>query len=291
MSIEEKNEILKKSLSEQRFATYLKEAKNNEILAFELYLYNLRLAESFLLPLNITEIKLRNTVDGVLISKYGHDWHLSYYFRHRVLNNKSRESLDEAIERIRKKEAIKRKTQQKMIKRAKQKNIKYIAHKNYEKIIIETAFKFWVNLLLRKKTKNNEILDEEKVRTKQDNRGKIIAETTFGFWSNLLTQKGYTKKIWRSDIYTPFPHLKEGEGLVEVRKLVRDIGHLRNRIAHHEPIFNMKIQNLHENMIQLTRSQCQITAEWMQLHSRVIDILETDPRKGKVHHSEEKSKT
>ena len=243
---------LKKSLSEQRFATYLKEAQDDETLALELYLYNLRLAQSLLLPLNITEVTLRNTVDEVLTSKFGHDWHLSYHFRYHVLNKKSRQSLDEATERIR--------------------------QKKHEKIITETAFKFWVNQLLRKKVKNNDILDEEKIRIKQNNRGKVIAETTFGLWSNLLTQKEYGDIIWGTKIYVPFPNLKKNESLRTVRRLVQEIHPLRNRIAHHEPILDMNVPDLYKKMVRLTQMQSNITAQWIEQHSTIDAAIKTKPK-------------
>ena len=252
MSTNTEIKALKKSLSEQRFATYLKKAKDDEILALKLYLYNLRLAESLLLPLNITEVTLRNTVDKVLTSKFGHDWYLRYHFRYHILNKKSRQSLDEATERIR--------------------------QKKREKIITETAFKFWVNRLLRKKVKNNDILDEEKIRIKQDNRGKVIAETTFGLWSNLLTQKEYGDIIWGTNIYVPFPNLKKNETLRTVRQLVQEIHPLRNRIAHHEPILDMNIPDFYIKMIRLTQMQSNITAQWMEQHSTVNEVIRTRPK-------------
>ena len=226
---------LKKSLSEQRFATYLKKAQNDEILALELYLYNLRLAESLFLPLNITEVTLRNTVDEVLVSKFGHDWYLNHHFQCHVLNDKSRESLDEAIERVKQKKKQKRK-----------------------------------KIIAKNKTSNKETI--------RHNRGKIISETTFGFWLNLLTRKEYSEKIWGTEIYIPFPYLKKSESLDTIRKLARTIGFLRNRVAHHEPIFNMNIPDLYKKMVRLTQAQTYITAQWMEQHSRVNEVIRTKPK-------------
>lgn len=66
---------LKASLSEPRFATYLTKAAGNETFAFALYLYNARLAKSFLFPLSVAEVTLRNAVDGVLRQLHGDEWH------------------------------------------------------------------------------------------------------------------------------------------------------------------------------------------------------------------------
>ena len=47
-------------LSDKRFGTYLQRAGFNKDYAFELYLYNARLAKAFLFPLQILEVTVRN---------------------------------------------------------------------------------------------------------------------------------------------------------------------------------------------------------------------------------------
>lgn len=81
--------------------------------------------------------------------------------------------------------------------------------------------------------------------------GKIIAELTFGFWVHLLSKK------YRSSIYTHKPRVFDDifpyyESLIGIHPTkhrfeyikriyakLRVILKLRNRISHHEPIFNM----------------------------------------------------
>lgn len=90
---------LRLSLSEPRFATYLKKAGNHEEYAIALYLYNSRLAKSFLFPLGMAEVTLRNAVDPILVSRYGANWHLDQTFRNHVLSEESLRSLDKARQR------------------------------------------------------------------------------------------------------------------------------------------------------------------------------------------------
>ncbi len=111
---------LKASLSEPRFATYLSKAGGNETLAFNLYLYNARLAKSFLFPLSVAEVTLRNAVDNILLKVYGATWHQDDYFRDNVLTPESLGALDKAIERARSNER--------------------------GKVIAELTFDFWSNL-------------------------------------------------------------------------------------------------------------------------------------------------
>lgn len=90
---------LRLSLSEPRFATYLKKGGNHEEYAMALYLYNSRLAKAFLYPLSVAEITLRNAVDPVLVSRHGPDWHQDANFLNQILSPDSRRSLDKAIQR------------------------------------------------------------------------------------------------------------------------------------------------------------------------------------------------
>lgn len=85
-------------LSSKRFATYLKKAGFKVDHAFELYLYNARLAKAFLFPLHVAEIVLRNAIDEVLSARFSPDWHHDTALRS-VLSAESLASLDKAVGR------------------------------------------------------------------------------------------------------------------------------------------------------------------------------------------------
>ena len=90
---------LKGSLSTARFATYLARAGNDEAYALELYLYNARLAEAFLYPLNVVEVTLRNAIDESLGAVYGPYWPYDNHFRNKVLTSDGLSTLNKAIGR------------------------------------------------------------------------------------------------------------------------------------------------------------------------------------------------
>lgn len=201
---------LKASLSELRFATYLAKASGDEGFAFALYLYNARLAKSFLFPLSVAEVSLRNAVDGVLLQRYGAEWHLDASFRDNVLTPESVGALDKAIERAR-----------------------------------------------------------------SNVRGKVIAELTFDFWSNLFRSE--YGDLWRTKANVAFPGLAHGEGRHEIQLLVKEINRFRNRVAHHEPILDMNVPDLHSKIIKLVELRCQVTAGWMRHHSTVSVVMRSRP--------------
>jgi CBS domain-containing protein len=201
---------IRASLSEPRFATYLTKANGNETFAFSLYLHNAELAKSFLFPLSVAEVTLRNAVDGVLLQQFGTTWHQNANFRDNVLTPESLGALDKAVERAR-----------------------------------------------------------------QPARGKVIAELTFDFWSNLFRNE--YASLWRTKANIAFPGLGHGEGRQEIQSIVKEINRFRNRVAHHEPILDMNVPDLHSKIIKLVELRCPITAGWMRYHSTVSVVMRSRP--------------
>lgn len=77
--------------------------------------------------------------------------------------------------------------------------------------------------------------------------GKVVAELTFGFWRFLLSSR-YQATIWprAQSAFTGIPrHLRDR---AELETVVIRLHHLRNRVAHHEPIFH---QSLHQHVADL----------------------------------------
>ena len=90
-------EAIARALSPERFGTYLESAGFHEEYALALYLYNARLAKSFLFPLHVAEITLRNSIDAYLARRYGASWHTDAALRVGVFTPQSSASLDKAI--------------------------------------------------------------------------------------------------------------------------------------------------------------------------------------------------
>jgi len=71
---EEAAKAFRKSISEARFARYLKSANDNVILGIQIYYWNALLSQSMYLPLQTWEITLRNKLNQFLIWKYNAKW-------------------------------------------------------------------------------------------------------------------------------------------------------------------------------------------------------------------------
>ncbi|APG47802.1 hypothetical protein [Phaeobacter porticola] len=93
--------------------------------------------------------------------------------------------------------------------------------------------------------------------------GKVIAELKLAFWEKMLTKRHHGR-IWQHLFFTSFPDAPRGGGASqrrsELRSDVEEVRKLRNRIAHHEPVFS---RNLHEDLERIMRC-----IEWRNSTSR-----------------------
>lgn len=98
-------------------------------------------------------------------------------------------------------------------------------------------------------------------------RGAILAELHFGFWISLLAPQ-YDATLWRSACHRAFR--SNGRGLA--RKIVHSrfnaVRRFRNRVAHHEPIFHLNLEQTHDEVLEACSWICIHTAEWARHHSR-----------------------
>ena len=113
---------------------------------------------------------------------------------------------------------------------------------------------------------------------------QVVANLSFSFWVNAF-HKNRFYGFWRNEINNTFPNWKEKfpnkktqDIRDEIRNIIKPIYKLRNRAAHHEPILNMNVKDVHQNMIQLTTLICKETAKWIEQNSKVIEVLNNDPR-------------
>lgn len=118
-------------------------------------------------------------------------------------------------------------------------------------------------------------LEKAMERARSNERGKVIAELTFDFWSNLFRSE--YADFWRTKANIAFPGLAHGEGRHEIQLLVKEINRLRNRVAHHEPILDMNVPDLHSKTIKLVKLRCKVTADWMRHHSTVSLAMRSRP--------------
>lgn len=109
---------------------------------------------------------------------------------------------------------------------------------------------------------------------------KAIPEIKFVFWQKMFTAR-FDTRIWEMHLRTVFPHLDATKTVVELRdSIYNDLDHLRrlrNRIAHHEPIFKRDLADEFMRMSVLISHRCPITAAWMNANQQVSALLAVKP--------------
>ena len=112
---------------------------------------------------------------------------------------------------------------------------------------------------------------------------RIVAALSFGFWVSLLRRGGrlddgnrkadYERTLWRPALRGAFPH---GESLTrkQTHQPLDHLRKLRNRIAHHEPIFARHLLEDHRRILDVTGWISPGVRTWIERHSRVPVLLE-----------------
>lgn len=103
--------------------------------------------------------------------------------------------------------------------------------------------------------------------------GRVVAELSFGFWVGLFAN-AYDQTLWRTDLYRLFSPRPQRRQLHEDLDKLRT---LRNRIAHHEPIFQRSLLDDYQRVTNILRSIAPHTCTWMEHNSRVLEVLAANP--------------
>jgi hypothetical protein len=106
--------------------------------------------------------------------------------------------------------------------------------------------------------------------------GRVVAELSLGFWRFLLAAR-YERSLWVPSLRFAFPHLL-GQGMRrQAHDAVQGLHGLRNRIAHHEPIHDRSLDELHRTALRVVGWICPMTAEWIRDRSAVPGLLRRRP--------------
>lgn len=121
--------------------------------------------------------------------------------------------------------------------------------------------------------------DLHAVRKQCSTAGKVIAELKLAFWSSLFTAR-HDVRLWENRIATAFPHSPyedEKKLRKEVRNKIEDIRLLRNRIAHHEPVFTRNLRKDLQGMEELIEYRSPEAKAWVESLEEVSLLLDRRP--------------
>lgn len=109
---------------------------------------------------------------------------------------------------------------------------------------------------------------------KRESPGRVIAELNLGFWRYLLASH-YDRTLWLPCLRRAFPHLR---GLRKhVERPVADLHRLRNRLAHHEPIHHLQIEDLHRKALRVAGWIDPVARDWIHAGDTVHRVISQRP--------------
>lgn len=119
----------------------------------------------------------------------------------------------------------------------------------------------------------NDLLQSRKHQKKTD---KVIPELNFVFWQKMLTAR-FDQELWQKHFYDIFPNIPNQNSKEDRQALydtVDKIRKLRNRIAHHEPIFFRDLEQEYQLILKVIAYRCKPTAKWLEQYQQVTQLLQ-----------------
>lgn len=119
-----------------------------------------------------------------------------------------------------------------------------------------------------------------KERNNKNTTGKVIPELKLVFWEKMLTSR-HDDRIWKPCLAQVFPEVDSTKAVsslrYEISQDLQEIRGLRNRIAHHEPIFKRNLTDDFNRIARLIACRCSDTEQWMKEHQEVKNLLAQKP--------------
>ena len=94
--------------------------------------------------------------------------------------------------------------------------------------------------------------------------GQVIATLSFGFWVE-LTEAKYSHTLWVPfKLHKVFPGAPKRPSHADANNFLKQFRNLRNRIAHHEPIFQRDFGEDQKAILTAIRWICPESADWAE---------------------------
>lgn len=127
---------------------------------------------------------------------------------------------------------------------------------------------------------HQEVLKVRKRHENPQSTGKVIADLKFAFWVSMFTLR-HEPRLWQPYIKLEFPNAPAAMTVQQLRIRIYTVSdtvrQLRNRIAHHEPIFDLDLIAVYETIEEIIGYRCLDTLAWMRRAETVTNFLLVDP--------------
>jgi hypothetical protein len=107
-------------------------------------------------------------------------------------------------------------------------------------------------------------------------RPDVVSRLSFGFWADILYYEVY-EELWRQVLNKAFPEKPKGTMRKHVGPRVENLRKLRNRIAHHEPIFSRPLPHDYQEILEIASWICPKTSLWIAHQNRFSEVMAIRP--------------
>lgn len=118
--------------------------------------------------------------------------------------------------------------------------------------------------------------DLQSARRAAPTTGKVIPELKFVFWQKMFTSR-YDDRLWALHLTRVLPNMDKTLPVTTLRQMIysdlEQLRKLRNRIAHHEPIFSRNLADDYQKIFDLVEYRCVITATWLGDNQGVTTVI------------------
>lgn len=227
------------SISSERLEVYRKTANDTIEDLTRLYLHNIQLAESLFPALALLEVTLRNHLNNAIDKYIKHDWLITELTEKSILLPKEYELLKNSVE--------------KLIKPVYQQGQQIRQSLTSGKLIAELNFGFWVNLCANRYNPNIWM------------KKPIVFDEVFPNYDDFIAKKN--------------PSSKRHKRINHVFNKLKPILKIRNRVFHHEPIFNHPngLNNCYSDIEELLFYMSISSSEYLMQISRFQECWDNFP--------------
>lgn len=101
----------------------------------------------------------------------------------------------------------------------------------------------------------------------------VVSNLTLGFWAH-MTDRSHERDLWIPVIHCVWPR---GTNRKDLHRKIQSVNALRNRVAHHEHLFNpgdadLSPARVDEMVVGLFRELCPEAAEWAYMNSGMTPV-------------------
>jgi abortive infection bacteriophage resistance protein len=104
----------------------------------------------------------------------------------------------------------------------------------------------------------------------------IVSALPLGFWEQMTT-RAFRRILWPHGVQNVFRHTDRSTTTDDITTAIRRVRLWRNRIAHHEAIFDKNPLDMHQQTLKLIHWVCPVTAAWVESISSVPDAFRLRP--------------